>query len=132
MLGAATRERLADLDYDFPRLRALMAARDWTTIALVHRRSEDVFDARNPFPPGGVVEDPATGAAAAAFGAYLRTEGLVQVPAEITIHQGDDMGRPSILRVSIPAGEGGVSVSGRAVPILQDLLQDAGQTQPDR
>ena len=36
-----------------------------------------VFHARNPFPPGGVVEDPATGAAAAAFGGYLRELGLV-------------------------------------------------------
>jgi predicted PhzF superfamily epimerase YddE/YHI9 len=29
VLAAATRERLADLDYDFARLRALMTARDW-------------------------------------------------------------------------------------------------------
>jgi predicted PhzF superfamily epimerase YddE/YHI9 len=40
-----------------------------------------------------VVEDPATGAAAAAFGAYLRELGLVALPATISIHQGDDMGR---------------------------------------
>ena len=31
VIAAATRERLADLDYDFDRLGALMAARDWTT-----------------------------------------------------------------------------------------------------
>jgi PhzF family phenazine biosynthesis protein len=114
LLGVATRERLARLDYDFDRLRALMEARDWTTVALVHRRSAETFDARNPFPVGGVVEDPATGASAAAFGGYLRALGLVEPPAEITIHQGDDMGRPSVLRVGIPA-TGGISVSGRAV-----------------
>jgi PhzF family phenazine biosynthesis protein len=124
VLSAATRERLAGLDYDFDRLRALLEARDCVTLALVHRRvggdaaDGATFDARNPFPTGGVVEDPATGAAAAAFGAYLRALALVPVPARVTIHQGEDMGRPSLLLVDIPEGDGaGVSVSGRAVPI---------------
>jgi predicted PhzF superfamily epimerase YddE/YHI9 len=52
------------------------------------------FHARNPFPPGGVIQDPATGAAAAAFGGYLRSLGLVDTPARTTILQGFDMGRP--------------------------------------
>ena len=55
-----------------------MAARDWTTVQLVWREDADAFHARDPFPPGGVVEDPATGAAAAAFGGYLRALGLVE------------------------------------------------------
>ncbi len=120
VLAAVTRERLADLDYDFDRLRALMESRDWVTVALVHRRTPagTVFDVRNPFPTGGVVEDPATGAAAAAFGAYLRDEELVDLPARITIHQGDDLGRPNLLTVEVPAQAGsGIRVSGTAVPI---------------
>jgi predicted PhzF superfamily epimerase YddE/YHI9 len=68
---------------------------DWTTIDLIWRESAHVFHARNPFPPGGVVEDPATGAAAAAFGGYLRELGLVTPPATVTVHQGQDLGRPS-------------------------------------
>ncbi|OIK28361.1 PhzF family phenazine biosynthesis protein [Streptomyces malaysiense] len=55
--------RDADLDYDMPALGALMARRGWTTIALVHRESDTVFHARNPFPPGGghgVFEAPAS------------------------------------------------------------------------
>ena len=48
-----------------------MLAHDLTTVDLVQREDETTFHARNPFPVGGVVEDPATGAAAAAFGAYL-------------------------------------------------------------
>jgi PhzF family phenazine biosynthesis protein len=120
VLAAATRERLADLDYDFARLRALMTARDWVTIALVFRRDQTTYDARNPFPTGGVVEDPATGAAAAAFGAYLRALGAIDPPARLTIHQGDDLGRPSLLLVDIPVGvETGIRVSGRAVPMDQ-------------
>ncbi len=119
ILAVATRERLAALDYDFDRLRALLEARGCVTAALVHRRPGSgglTFDARNPFPTGGVVEDPATGAAAAAFGAYLRALRLVAVPSRVTIHQGEDMGRPSLLLVDIPPGDdAGVSVSGGAV-----------------
>ena len=66
-------------------------------------RSRATFHARNPFPPGGVVEDPATGAAAAALGGYLREGGHVQPPAEVVVLQGADMGRPSRLIVGIPA-----------------------------
>jgi PhzF family phenazine biosynthesis protein len=117
VLAAATRERLAELDYDFPALQELMAREDWTTVDLVWRESELLFHARNPFPPGGVVEDPATGAAAAAFGGYLREVGLVQPPATVTVHQGVDLGRPGVLTVQIPEGDGGITVSGSAVAL---------------
>ena len=115
VIAAASRTRLADLAYDFDRLGRLMGERDWITVALVWRESAEVFHARNPFPPGGVVEDPATGAAAAAFGAYLRELGLVDVPCTVTVHQGEDLGRPSRLTVDIPAGDGPITVSGHAV-----------------
>ena len=114
VLAAATRERLADLDYDFEPLKQAMLAHDLTTLSLVHRAGEDTFDARDPFPVGGVVEDPATGAAAAALGAYLRELGLVRPPARVLIRQGDDMGRPSRLTVDI-GSEPGIRVTGRAV-----------------
>lgn len=111
-----SRARLADLDYDFEALAELMGDRGWTTINLVHRESESVFHARNPFPPGGVVEDPATGAAAAALGGYLRQRALVELPTTILVHQGEDLGRPSTLRVDIP-NTGGIRVSGTAVTL---------------
>jgi PhzF family phenazine biosynthesis protein len=117
ILAARTRERLADLDYDFDGLKTYMSARDLTTVDLVFREGATTFHARNPFPVGGVVEDPATGAAAAAFGAYLRALDLVTPPARVTIHQGDDLGRPSLLLVDLDAGEGGIHVTGRAVRI---------------
>ncbi|MFJ4818251.1 PhzF family phenazine biosynthesis protein [Streptomyces sp. NPDC088801] len=118
VVAAATRDRLADLDYDMAALTALMAARDWTTIDLVWRESPTVFHARNPFPPGGVREDPATGAAAAAFGGYLRELGLAPTPATLTIHQGVDMGRPSTITVTVPADpHSGIGVTGTAVRI---------------
>ncbi|MET7876246.1 PhzF family phenazine biosynthesis isomerase [Micromonospora profundi] len=122
IVAAASRQRLADLDYDMAALGSLMAERDWTTIDLVYRESPLVFHARNPFPPGGVVEDAATGAAAAALGGYLRELHLVNPPATVTVRQGDDMGRPSLLAVGIPAKTGsGIAVTGTAVA-LPDVL----------
>ncbi|WP_406288151.1 PhzF family phenazine biosynthesis protein [Streptomyces sp. NBC_00209] len=112
VLAAATRERLAALDYDFARLEALMHRLDLTTVQLVWRASDAVFHVRDPFPVGGVVEDPATGAAAAAFGAYLRELALVPEAAVLTLHQGEDMGRPGTLTVTLGAGDARVRVSG--------------------
>ncbi|TSB25576.1 PhzF family phenazine biosynthesis protein [Streptomyces benahoarensis] len=114
VLGAATRARLADLDYDFPRLAALMRRLDLTTLQLVWRESESVFHVRDPFPVGGVVEDPATGAAAAALGAYARTLGLVTAPTTLTLHQGHDLGRPGLLTVELRDGDPRAHVGGTA------------------
>jgi PhzF family phenazine biosynthesis protein len=114
ILAARTRERLADLDYDFEALKATMHEHDLVTVDLVHREAETTYHARNPFPVGGVVEDPATGAAAAAFGAYLREQGLITPPATVTVHQGVDMGRPSLLTIGID-DRPEIRVSGRAV-----------------
>ncbi|MGV9776286.1 PhzF family phenazine biosynthesis protein [Streptosporangium sp. NPDC003464] len=113
MLAAGSRERLADLDYDFEGLRSIMTREGWTTVNLFWRESDERFHSRNPFPIGGVVEDPATGAAAAAFGGYLRILGTGS--DEFTIIQGVDMGQPSELKVSIAEADGRTRVSGGAV-----------------
>jgi PhzF family phenazine biosynthesis protein len=86
-------------------------------VQLVWREDPARFHARDPFPPGGAVEDPATGAAAAAFGAYLRSVGAVEPPAEVTVLQGEDMGRPSVLTIEIAVERAEIRVSGRAAPI---------------
>ncbi|WP_089100281.1 PhzF family phenazine biosynthesis isomerase [Streptomyces hyaluromycini] len=117
VLAAATRARLADLAYDFARLEALMHRLDLTTVQLVWRESATVFHVRDPFPVGGVVEDPATGAAAAAFGAYARELGLVPEDAVLTLHQGEDLGRPGELTVTLRAGDPRVHVGGTGARI---------------
>ena len=118
VIAVATRARLADLHYDFDALAALMASRGWTTINLVWREDAHTLHARNPFPPGGVVEDPATGAAAAALGAYLAGQDQLPDDRRFTIHQGHDLGCPSVLRVDVPVDvRDGVRVSGTAVEI---------------
>jgi PhzF family phenazine biosynthesis protein len=100
---AATRERLSDLNYDFDGLKELMLEQGWTTIQLLHATDDSakLWSSRNPFPVGGVYEDPATGAAAAAFGGYLRDLGSCVVGDVVLIHQGDDMGAPSLIKLEI-------------------------------
>ncbi|UZJ32833.1 PhzF family phenazine biosynthesis protein [Streptomyces endophytica] len=119
VLAVRSRERLAALDYDFDALHDLMRERGWTTVHLVQRQAPDRLDfhARDPFPVGGVVEDPATGAAAAAFGGYLRTLGLVTEPVRAHLRQGEDMGRPSDLYVDIDPDDARIRVTGAAVPL---------------
>lgn len=117
LLVAADRSTLAALDYDFAALLDVMRSADLTTVALLWEETPERFHARNAFPVGGVVEDPATGAAAAAFGGYLRHHGFVDPPMTLTIQQGDDMGRPSTITVHVPRGAGGIEVSGTAVAI---------------
>jgi PhzF family phenazine biosynthesis protein len=112
--------RLAELSYPFAELQRVMLEHDLTTVALMARTGPDRWTARDPFPVGGVVEDPATGAAAAAFGAYLRDRGVITAPATFVIDQGLAMGRPSRLTVSIDVDDPGVRVSGAAVAIPGD------------
>lgn len=116
VLAVRSAGRLARLDYRFDELKALMLAEGLTTLQLVWREADDVVHARNPFPVGGVVEDPATGAAAAALGGYLRDAGHLAAPARLHVRQGDAMGRPSRLIVDIPE-HGGIVVSGTAAAI---------------
>lgn len=116
VLAVRERARLAALDYPFEPLKALMLQNDLTTLQLVWRESDDCFHARNPFPVGGVVEDPATGAAAAALAGWLRDAGLRRAPFALRIRQGEDMGRPSLIEVEAPV-EGGIVVRGRGITI---------------
>ncbi len=117
VLAVRRLDRLATLDYPFEALKTLMLGAELTTLQLIWREAPDRFRARDPFPVGGVVEDPATGAAAAALGAYLRERGDIVAPASFEVLQGVEMGRPSRITVSIEPGEAGVRVSGNAVAI---------------
>jgi PhzF family phenazine biosynthesis protein len=116
VLAVRASSRLSALQYDFTALKELMLREELTTLQLIWRQRDDLFHSRNPFPVGGIVEDPATGAAAAALGGYLRDAALITAPSTIVIRQGEAMGRPSRLVVDIPA-TGGIIVSGAAVSI---------------
>jgi PhzF family phenazine biosynthesis protein len=114
VLAVTEQHRLNTLEYDFDRLKMLMLQAKLTTLQLIWQENEQLFHSRNPFPIGGIVEDPATGAAAAALGGYLRDAGLIVAPKTIVILQGEAMGRPSRIIVDIPSA-GGIVVTGQAV-----------------
>lgn len=106
------RQTLADMKYSFEEVKALMAEQGLVTISLLWNESDNVFHSRNAFASGGVYEDPATGAAAAALAGYLRDIGWGG-KNEFTIFQGEDMGMPSRLSVKYGPQVGeSVSVSG--------------------
>ncbi len=106
------RETLAAMQYPFDTVKALMAKADLTTISLLWCETPTRFHARNPFAVGGVYEDPATGAAAAALGGYLRDIGWTD-SEEVEILQGNDMGQPSRLIVNFsPTPGASVRVAG--------------------
>jgi PhzF family phenazine biosynthesis protein len=114
VLALKTRETLARMRYDLAAGRNLMNREGLTTIALVHAETARLFHARNPFASGGVYEDPATGAAAAALGGYLRD---IAWPhgGSIEVIQGEDMGMRSLLRAEISSTPGAsIRVSGSA------------------
>jgi PhzF family phenazine biosynthesis protein len=107
------RQTLADMHYEFKETKALMLQEDIGTISLLWPASDELFHARNAFASGGVVEDPATGAAAAALGGYLRDIGWPG-SKRFEILQGEDMGCPSRLFVAYTPTPGeSVRVSGQ-------------------
>lgn len=112
ILALRDRSRLGAISYDFARGEALAQRERFCTFALVHAETPQLFHARNPFPFGGVYEDPATGAAAAALAGYLR-ELSWTAAAPIVIRQGEDMGVPCSLQVDLDGARGApVRVSG--------------------
>lgn len=120
ILPVLDRQTLAAASYDFDSMMELMIEHDLTTVDLVWHESDTVIHSRNLFAVGGVVEDPATGAAAAAFVGHLRSSGQIETPTDVTIHQGHDMGRPSLLLVRAPV-QGGIQVTGTGVTIPEEL-----------
>lgn len=114
VLALRSRKSLANMKYDFDATRAVMLREGWATILLVHAQTPQLFDTRNPFAAGGVYEDPATGAATAAFAGYLRDLGWPHGGA-IDIVQGEDMGMRSRLHADIRDEPGSsIRVSGTA------------------
>ncbi|MEO8388883.1 MAG: PhzF family phenazine biosynthesis protein [Polaromonas sp.] len=116
-----SREKLAAMQYDLGKGRELMNKAGLVTILLAYAETPRLFHTRNPFASGGVYEDPATGAATAAFAGYLRD---LEWPhgGAIDIVQGEDMGMRSCLRAEIPPASGAsIKVSGTA-RVMHELV----------
>jgi trans-2,3-dihydro-3-hydroxyanthranilate isomerase len=80
----------------------------------------------------GVAEDPATGSAALALGVWLAVSGLLPGDGEhsVTIEQGVDMGRASLLRLRVVV-QGGIAVrclvAGEAVHVASGTIRVPSQ-----
>lgn len=108
------RATLAAMMYDLDAGRTFMNTHQFVTVMLVWAQNDRLFHVRNAFASGGVLEDPATGAAAAAFAGYLRDQGLLTA-GDIELVQGEDMGSRSLLKASFSQETGSsIRVSGAA------------------
>jgi len=119
LLPLNSRADLATMNYDLDTGKQLMQQHDLATIMLVVKESSDLFSARNAFASGGVLEDPATGAAAAAFVGYLRDNKLTELTS-ITLIQGEDMGARSVINTEFTSEIGeSIRVLGTAYELVE-------------
>ena len=113
---------------------------EWSALALMERRlgvtGVSAFAVDGPgsvrsrffSPRSGIMEDPATGSAAGALGAYMAVEGMLDVEggaADLTVFQGIEIRRPSRMDVRVRV-DGHVptlvEVGGRCVTVLRGRL----------
>jgi trans-2,3-dihydro-3-hydroxyanthranilate isomerase len=81
--------------------------------------------ARHFAPAAGVSEDPVTGSASGAMGAYMARYGLVQTPSSFMVEQGHIIGRPGTVYVQIDGEADSISavrVGGRAVTVIEGTI----------
>jgi len=97
IIGLNSQAALSSMKYDLNEGRTFMRQAGLVTVMFVYAESDQLFHSRNPFASGGVYEDPATGAASAAFAGYLRD---LKWPhsGKINIVQGEDMGSRSLVK----------------------------------
>jgi trans-2,3-dihydro-3-hydroxyanthranilate isomerase len=85
------------------------------------------FHARMFAPSHGVPEDPATGSAAAAFAGMVAASGqLGDGEHTLTIEQGYEMGRPSLIRIGMTIARGkltGATIGGDAVVVTEGQIE---------
>ncbi len=87
---------------------------------------DTAFHARMFAPHDGIMEDPATGSAAAAFaGAILAFDSPVDGPNRYWIEQGVEMGRPSRIRLELDVAQKSLKaarIGGHAVKVAEGVL----------
>jgi len=113
-LLVATEAALAGLDPDLTAVAALQRRHRTASVAAVHRLDDRTLHARVFCPGLGIPEDPGTGSAAGPFGRLARDRWAME--PELTIHQGDQIGRPC--RIEVHAGEV-LRVGGAVTPVAE-------------
>lgn len=126
MIPVASRDALARARVTDANTSAVLGA---TEVFVYTRAAKDAphsFHARMFAPEIGIVEDPATGGAAAAFaGALARFEDLPDGWHTLPILQGAEMGRPSLIGLEIEITDTRLSaarIAGKAVKVSEGVL----------
>ncbi len=105
---------LSEMKIDEELINQIMAKNNDATIMFAHAETPTKFNVRNFFFSGSLIEDPATGSAAAAFAGLLRRRNWA-AESKIEIYQGEDMGMPSRIIATIPEKIGsGAFIEGQA------------------
>ncbi|WP_448661200.1 PhzF family phenazine biosynthesis protein [Sphingomonas sp. CJ20] len=124
VIAEVTDDALARCSPDLDAFRAALAAhpQDGNRFSVhVYCRQERTLRARMFAPLAGTWEDPATGSANAPLACLLLSLEPGSEAAMFTIHQGVEMGRPSLLRVEARRGAEGIvaTLDGACVPVMQ-------------
>lgn len=130
MVPARSLRHMDKIELDLVAMRKVLSAARSDCFMIFTRECvhpESTVHARMFAPTIGVDEDPATGSASGALGAYLVKHGLVEAAptANILVEQGYEMGRPSAIHVEVDADDGGpveVRVGGKAVEVAEGKL----------
>ncbi len=95
--------------------------------AALPEESPHAFRARMFAPQFGIAEDPATGGAAAAFaGVVARFEHLMPGTHRLPIEQGVEMGRPSLIALTVTIDAGALTearIGGHAVKVSEGTIE---------
>ncbi len=116
---------LQSLELNFAVLREVLGNVDMIYVFTGETRDpESTVHSRAFAPFIGIPEDPATGSAAGALGAYLVHHKFIENldSSSIVIEQGFEMNRPSIIRVSVGQTDGkikSIQVGGQAITVLE-------------
>jgi trans-2,3-dihydro-3-hydroxyanthranilate isomerase len=97
---------------------------DRFSLFLYVRNGAGKVRARMFAPLSKVLEDPATGSASAALGGLLSSLEPGVEPFQLTIEQGVEMGRPSVIHVRVAARDGrqSIVVTGECVPVMRGAI----------
>jgi len=117
-----------EMDPDMPALAKVLRRVDPDAGAYVfafEAEGDAHLHARGFFPQAGIPEDPATGSAAGACGAYLASNRRLPAKEWFVIEQGIEVHHPSRIEVSVETKAGrpvSVRVAGKVVPVMRGTL----------
>jgi trans-2,3-dihydro-3-hydroxyanthranilate isomerase len=112
LVPAASEQAVVRARPDFPAVGSILLETGCDTYYLFAVTGPGAAKARMFSADLGIPEDPATGSAAGPCGAYLAEYGAPGLPGTVTIRQGEEIDRPSVLVADVaPNGRGSWSVS---------------------